>query len=137
MQASPDNDRACLLGLLNDDPRALDDVIARWQRPLYNFAYQYLRNHGDAQDLTTETFVRLHQHRVRLRVDTNLSAWLFATLSNLCCSQYRWRQRHPSFSLDAAGSDGEVDGEPLLDQTAGPARAAEEGEAAADRKSVV
>ncbi|MBX3751842.1 MAG: RNA polymerase sigma factor [Opitutaceae bacterium] len=131
MHASPENDHACLQGLLNDDPRALDAAILRWQRPLYDFAYQYLRNHGDAQDLATETFVRLHQHRGRLRPDTNLPAWLFTTLGNLCCSQYRWRQRHPTVSLEVAGEDGGIDGEALPDPTAGPVQAAEADEAAA------
>lgn len=137
MQASPDNDHGCLQGLLNGDPRALDDAIVRWQRPLYDFAYQYLRNHCDAQDLATETFVRLHQHRGQLRPDTNLSAWLFTTLSNLCCSQYRWRQRHPTVSLEAAGSEEGADGDTLLDQTAGPVQAAEEGEAAAALEAAI
>jgi len=93
-------DAACLQSLQADEVGVLDQLMARWQRPLYEFAYQYLRNHCDAQELVAESFVRLYQHRHRLRPDTNLSGWLFATLSNLCCSHYRWRQRHATVSLD-------------------------------------
>ncbi|MCX6551320.1 MAG: hypothetical protein NTY02_10015, partial [Acidobacteria bacterium] len=50
-----------------------------------------------------EVFVRLHQQRARLRPDTNLSAWLFTTLTNFCHNQYRWRRRHPVAALDEAG----------------------------------
>ena len=84
-------------------PDALNRIVARWQNPLREFAYQYLRNFGDAQDLTAETIVRLYRHRTRLRPDTNISAWLFTTLTHLCSNHYRWRQRHPTLSLDSAG----------------------------------
>ena len=43
---------------------------------------------------------RLHEQRARLRPDTNLSAWLFTTLANLCHNHHRWRLRHPEHSLD-------------------------------------
>ena len=90
-------------------PAALNRLVARWQNPLREFAYQYLRNFGDAQDLTAETFVRLYRHRVRLRADTNISAWLFTTLTHLCANQYRWRQRHPTLSLDSVGDAREIE----------------------------
>ncbi|MBK8857368.1 MAG: RNA polymerase sigma factor [Opitutaceae bacterium] len=98
-------DAACLQALQEDEVGVLDQLMARWQRPLYEFAYQYLRNHSDAQELVAESFVRLYQHRHRLRPDTSLSGWLFTTLSNLCCNHYRWRRRHPTVSLDATAGD--------------------------------
>jgi RNA polymerase sigma-70 factor (ECF subfamily) len=87
---------------------ALNQLIARWQRPLFAFAWRYVQNPTDAHDLVAETFVRLHQQRARLRPDTKLSAWLFTTLSNLCHNHYRWRRRHPSVSLDAPIDDAEA-----------------------------
>jgi len=101
----PANDEECLRALQGDEVGVLDQLMARWQRPMYEFAYQYLRNHSDAQELVAETFVRLYQNRARLKPDTIMSGWLFATLSNLCCNQYRWRQRHPTVSLDATADD--------------------------------
>ena len=111
--ARPPNDAACLRALQEDEVGVLDQLMARWQRPMYEFAYQYLRNHSDAQELVAETFVRLYQHRRRLRPDTSLSGWLFATLSNLCSTHYRWRRRHPTVSLDAT-ADGAVSPVPSL-----------------------
>jgi RNA polymerase sigma-70 factor (ECF subfamily) len=101
----PASDQACLQALQEGQDAALDQLIARWQRPLFAFAWRYVQNHTDAHDLVAETFVRLHQQRNRLRPDTKLSAWLFTTLSNLCHNHYRWRLRHPSVSLDAAPED--------------------------------
>ena len=90
---------------LREDDAALDGVMAAWQRPLFAFAWRYLHNRADAEDVVIQTFVRLHEQRHRLREDTNLSAWLFTTLSNLCHNQHRWRRRHPETSFDAVGGD--------------------------------
>jgi len=102
----PTNDCAQLAALQHGDDMALNRLIARWERPLFAFAWRYVRHTADARDLVAEVFVRLYQQRSRLRPDTNLSAWLFTTLANLCHNQHRWRRRHPTVSLDAAEEDG-------------------------------
>jgi len=106
------SDLACLHALQEGEDAALPELIARWQRPLFAFAWRYVQNPTDARDLVAETFVRLHQQRARLRPDTRLAAWLFTTLSNLCHNHYRWRLRHPTVSLDAAPD--ETDGPPRI-----------------------
>jgi RNA polymerase sigma-70 factor, ECF subfamily len=116
VNSEPASDQLCLHALQEGKDAALDQLIARWQRPLFAFAWRYVQNHTDANDLVAETFVRLHQQRARLRADTRLSAWLFTTLSNLCHNHHRWRLRHPSVSLDA--SPGDDDGEPRVTSVA-------------------
>lgn len=106
MNSDPASDRSGLQALQEGRDSALDELIARWQRPLFAFAWRYVQNETDSHDLVAETFVRLHQQRDRLRADTRLSAWLFTTLSNLCHNHYRWRRRHPTVSLDAENDAG-------------------------------
>jgi RNA polymerase sigma-70 factor, ECF subfamily len=101
VNSDPPSDLACLRALQEGRDTALNQLIDRWQRPLFAFAWRYVQNTADAHDLVAETFVRLYQQRARLRHDTRLSAWLFTTLSNLCHNYYRWRRRHPTISLDA------------------------------------
>jgi RNA polymerase sigma-70 factor, ECF subfamily len=96
----PAADRASLIELRQGDALALNRLISRWQRPLVSFAYRYVQNAADANDLAAEAFVKLYQNRERLRSDTILSAWLFTTLTNLCHNHHRWRKRHPSVALD-------------------------------------
>lgn len=103
--AATDVDRAELHALQRGDESALNRLIARWERRLFGFAWRYLRNSTDAQDLVAEVFVRLYQQRDRLRADTNLSAWLFTTLANLCHNHHRWRSRHATASLDHGAGD--------------------------------
>ena len=106
MSTDPATDRASLLALQQGEAAALNRLIARWQGPLLGFAYRYVQNNADAHDLVAGTFVRLYQQRLRLRPDTKLSAWLFTTLTNLCHNHHRWKRRHPTVALDAAGPAG-------------------------------
>jgi RNA polymerase sigma-70 factor (ECF subfamily) len=89
-----------VLALREGQAAALNEIIARWQRPLLAFAYRYTQNHADAHDLVAITFTRLYVNREKLRADTNLSAWLFTILTNLCRNHRRWQSRHPTVSLD-------------------------------------
>lgn len=121
-------DRADLLALQQGDGAALERLVARWERPLAAFAWRYLRNATDARELALETFVRLHEKRGALRPDTNLSAWLFTTLTNLCHNRHRWWRRHPAASLDADGG-GELI--PFADEAPAPDASLEHSEALA------
>ncbi len=106
MSIDPATDRASLIELQRGEAASLNRIIARWQRPLLGFAYRYTQNSADANDLVAEAFVRLYQQHGRLRVDTNLSAWLFTTLTNLCHNHHRWKRRHPTVALDAPAEPG-------------------------------
>ena len=107
MPSDPATDQDNLFALQQGEATALNRLIAHWQRPLINFAYRYVQNSTDANDLVAEAFVKLYQHRQRLRADTKLSAWLFTTLANLCHNHQRWKRRHPTVALST--SDNSVD----------------------------
>ena len=99
MSSDPATDHDNLFALQQGEAAALNRLIARWQRPLLNFAYRYVQNSTDAHDLVAESFVKLYQQRLRLRADTKLSAWLFTALTNLCHNHQRWKRRHPTVAL--------------------------------------
>lgn len=100
MPPDPLIDRASLVALQQGDTTALNRLIARWQRPLIGFAFRYVQNSADAHDLVANVFVRFYQNREKLRTDTNVSAWLFTALTNLCHNHHRWKRRHPTVPLD-------------------------------------
>ena len=100
MNAEPNPDAHRFTALQAGDESAFEAVVRQMQAPLFTFAWRYLRNSADAEEVVIETFVRLDQARRRLRADTNLNAWLFTTLANLCHNRHRWRTRHPEISLE-------------------------------------
>ncbi len=113
--------------------------MSRWQRPLFAFAWRYLRNRADAEDAVIETFVRLHERRGRLRADTNLPAWLFTTLANLCHNQHRWRRRHPGTNggASAASFENQAAAENIPGDSSGASSALENNEAAAAVRAAI
>jgi len=100
MVADPQPDRSDLAALQSGNDQGLNRLMARWQQPLFHFAFRYLQNAADAKDVVTEVFVVLYRQCGRLKADTTVSAWLFTVTANRCLNQLRWRQRHPSENWD-------------------------------------
>ncbi|MBE2212998.1 MAG: RNA polymerase sigma factor [Opitutaceae bacterium] len=92
---------ADLQALQRGDESALSRLIERWRRPLFAFAWRYVRNSADANELVAEVFVRLYRQSMRLSADTNLPAWLFTVLANLCRNHHRRERRSPLVHLEA------------------------------------
>ena len=136
MPNDPATDLEDLRDLQRGEAAALNRLVARWQRPLSAFAYRYVQNSSDAQDLVAETFVRLYQRRLSLRPDTNLPAWLFTALSNLCHNLHRWRRRHPTVALGATVGGGASPAE-LESEEDGPDAALARDESVAALKAAV
>lgn len=100
MNSHPAGDLTDLRALQAGDDTAMSRLAERWEKPLFGFAWRYVYNVADARDLATETLVRFYQHRAKFHRDSNVSAWMFTTLANLCRNHHRWRVRHPSVSVD-------------------------------------
>ena len=86
---------------------ALNEIMDRWEKPLTSFAWRYVQNTTDAQDLVQEAFVKVYKHKDKFRPDTKLSAWLFTTLANQCRNFGRWKRRHPTVALLNMSDDSE------------------------------
>lgn len=117
MPSEHENDAICLGQLQSGDDLALNRIMFRWQFPLLSFARRYVRNESDAEDLVIDAFVRLYQNRRKLRKKTNLPAWLFTTLTNLCLNHLRWQKRHPSVGGSETGTGPRLEDEPATPWT--------------------
>lgn len=141
MSTQPADDQETFLALQRGEAAALNRLIARWQRPLHSFAYRYCQNQTDAEDLVAQTFVKLYQHRDRLRPDTKLSAWLFTTLTNFCHNHHRWKRRHPTTALDTASgtekSDAPISSHQIPSEQASPDQSLDQNEALAAVRSAI
>jgi RNA polymerase sigma-70 factor (ECF subfamily) len=80
---------------------ALNDLMARHARPVFQFLCRMLGNEDDANDLAQETFLRVYQHRARFEPGARFTTWLYTIAANLARNHHRWLGRHPKVSLDA------------------------------------
>lgn len=67
------------------------------RRGVYAFAYSYLGNRADAEDLAQEVYLSVKCKAYLYRPGTDARAWLFQVAKNLCLDELRRRKRraHP------------------------------------------
>ena len=67
------------------------------RRGVYAFAYSYLGNRADAEDLAQEVYLSVKRKAYLYRPGTDARAWLFQVAKNLCLDELRRRKRraHP------------------------------------------
>lgn len=68
------------------DRAAYGELMRRYQRPLYGFAYRLLQAPEEAADLTQETFVRAWQYLARFDAGRPFRPWLFRIALNRAAS---------------------------------------------------
>ena len=71
------------------DLTAMDDLVERYQLPVYRLAYRMTRNRADAEDITQEVFVRAYRALASFRRASSLKTWLFRVAINCALTHQR------------------------------------------------
>jgi RNA polymerase sigma-70 factor (ECF subfamily) len=84
-------------GLKNLDSQAIGAVYDRYFADVYRFVYYRLNDEKMAEDISSDTFVRLMEAvKKRRGPQTNLKGWLLATASHAVTDHLRQGYRHPT-----------------------------------------
>jgi RNA polymerase sigma-70 factor (ECF subfamily) len=75
------------------DRRAFDELVRRYQKPLYFVARRYLRNDADAADVTQKSFVRAFRGIDRFRGQSTVRTWLYRIAINQSLNHLRDHRR--------------------------------------------
>ncbi|MBP7569192.1 MAG: sigma-70 family RNA polymerase sigma factor [Acidobacteria bacterium] len=111
------------------DTDCFNQLIIRWERPIYALAFRTLGREDDARDVSQETFLRAFRALPGFKGESKFSSWLYRIALNLCRDQMR-RQRRAPFVPTPAGVDlvelaGEGEGAESLDEIVGRRRLGE------------
>ncbi len=82
-------ERRWLNALANGDPAALGAIYDMYGERIFRYAYRMLGNRSDAEDATSETFLRVLRRSTELRADGAFRTWLFRITRNLCIDKMR------------------------------------------------
>lgn len=86
-----------LEGLKNLDSQVIGAVYDRYFADVYRFVYYRLNDEKVAEDISSDTFVRLLEAAKKRRgPQTNLKGWLLATASHAVTDHLRQAYRHPA-----------------------------------------
>ncbi|HJQ38658.1 MAG TPA: sigma-70 family RNA polymerase sigma factor [Thermoanaerobaculia bacterium] len=75
--------------VLAGDVERFDGIVERWQGPLVNLAWRFVRNEHVAEELAQEAFLKCFRRLSQWRRDSRFSTWLFALALNVYRSHLR------------------------------------------------
>jgi RNA polymerase sigma-70 factor (ECF subfamily) len=80
---------------IRGDPESFNELILRWERPIYALAYRTIGREEDARDVCQETFLRAFRALPGFRGQAKFSSWLYRIALNLCRDWMRRERRTP------------------------------------------
>lgn len=73
---------------------SLKDIYDKYANSIYRICMRYTKNSEEAQDLTHEVFLRLHQNLNQFEGRSALFTWIFRIATNVCLDHLRKNQRY-------------------------------------------
>ena len=80
---------------IGGDPDSFNELILRWERPIYALAFRQIGREEDARDVCQETFLRAYRALSGFRGQAKFSSWLYRIALNLCRDWMRRERRAP------------------------------------------
>src|SRR5881398_3941727 len=77
------------------DTESFNQLVRRWERPIFALAYRVIGREEDARDVTQETFLRAFRALPGFKGDAKFSSWLYRIALNLCRDWMRRNRRAP------------------------------------------
>ena len=78
------------------DAESFNELILRWERPIYALAYRTIGREEEARDVCQETFLRAFRALPGFRGQAKFSSWLYRIALNLCRDWMRRERRVPT-----------------------------------------
>jgi len=82
-------DEEIMLMYKNGQVEAMDELLLRYKKPICAFAFRLINDTAEAEDISQEVFLRLHQSKDRYSADGKFSTWIFTIAHHLCISRLR------------------------------------------------
>src|SRR4051812_26629446 len=84
---------------IGGDPDSFNQLVLRWERPIYALAYRVIGREEDARDVCQETFLRAFRALNGFRGQAKFSSWLYRIALNLCRDWMRRQRRAPTMQM--------------------------------------
>jgi RNA polymerase sigma-70 factor (ECF subfamily) len=81
------------------DLDSFNQLILRWERPIYALAYRVIGRDEDARDVCQETFLRAFRALPGFKGHAKFSSWLYRIALNLCRDWIRRQRRAPVLQM--------------------------------------
>jgi len=80
---------------IGGDVDSFNQLVLRWERPIYALAYRVIGREEEARDVVQETFLRAFRGIKNFRGQAKFSSWVYRIALNLCRDWIRRERRAP------------------------------------------
>jgi RNA polymerase sigma-70 factor (ECF subfamily) len=81
---------------IGGDLESFNQLVTRWERPIYALAYRVLGREDEARDVSQEAFLRAFRGIKGFKGQAKFSSWLYRITLNLCRDWMRRERRSPT-----------------------------------------
>jgi RNA polymerase sigma-70 factor (ECF subfamily) len=89
--------------LMQENSIRFETLFEQYFDRVFQYVFSRTNNRQVAEDLTSQTFLKILEALPRFQSRQTLAAWVFTIARNTLISHYRFTFRHPIQSLEAAG----------------------------------
>ena len=116
------SDVRLLEGLRAGDDRAYEELLTRFQQPVYNIVYRLVTDPSDTADVVQEVFLKIFRSIGGFRGQSSLKTWVYRIAVNESHNHRRWfaRKRGQETGLDDDQGDGVTYEQTLPDHSQSP-----------------
>lgn len=93
--AGPVTDEDLVARATAGDLESFNQLVSRWERPIYALAYRTLGREEEARDVVQEAFLRAFRGLKGFKGEAKFSSWLYRITLNLCRDWVRRERRAP------------------------------------------
>jgi RNA polymerase sigma-70 factor (ECF subfamily) len=100
------SDEKLVKDFLSGDVKALEELVERYLKPIYNFIHQMVQDRDVAEDITQDVFLRMWKHMESFDAQKKFSTWLYAIAKNATLDWFKKKKNIPfsSFLLEDGSS---------------------------------
>jgi RNA polymerase sigma-70 factor (ECF subfamily) len=79
------------------DAGAFEELVLRYQKPIYGFVLRLLKDPAEAEDTVQKVFILVYQNLNNFRFESTFKTWLYRISINQCHNVFR-QQKNREFS---------------------------------------
>ncbi len=96
-----------LEGLKTGHERSYEELIHRFQQPIYNLVYRFLDDPAEACDVVQEVFLKVFRSVTSFRGQSSLKTWIYRIAVNEAHNHRRWFGRRRGHEVGLEDEQGE------------------------------
>jgi RNA polymerase sigma-70 factor, ECF subfamily len=100
--SAPETEMHLVESLQAGDEAAYEELIERFQQPVYSLVQRLIDNPADANDVTQDVFLKVFRNISQFRGQSTLKTWIYRIAVNEGHNRRRWfgRHRKPEVGLE-------------------------------------